>query len=198
MDLAEDKNIPSDDFPSDEQLVNRIRLGDEQAFEALFERYVDRLTAFAFHFIQDRDSSEELVAGVFASIWTQRSSWQISVSVGNYLFTSVRNRALNTVRSLKRAEVWKARFNVHGEVPGTGERIPRPDQKIELEELRIQLNNVMKTLPSRTRAIFMLRWIEQMSFPEIAKIMGGSSSAAQVQCNRALKLLRKSIPEYLK
>ena len=76
-----------------------LQLGNQQLFNKLFSDYYVNLCRFAYTFLKDADTSEEVVQEVFINLWEQREKLSISTSIRSFLYTSVRNRALNHIRS---------------------------------------------------------------------------------------------------
>src|SRR5215216_5650542 len=75
--------------------VERIRAGDEPAFEALFRALAPGLCALVTRYVGARAVAEEIVQDLFLELWTRRSELSIDQSIAAYLFTAARNRALN-------------------------------------------------------------------------------------------------------
>src|SRR5688572_21016541 len=88
--------------PSDQALAAAIRVGSQEAFTELYERYLDQLLRFAHTLAQDASVAEDIVADTFMSVWNKRAQWPPCESVRAYLFTSVRHRALNVLRGGRR------------------------------------------------------------------------------------------------
>ena len=86
---------PPDLSRSSADLVARVRGGEARAFEELFRREYAALCRFADRYVDDGPASEDLVQDLFASIWSNRARLDVRGSLRAYLFTAVRNRALN-------------------------------------------------------------------------------------------------------
>ena len=79
-------------------LVARIRVGDEGAFESLYLAHHNELWRFAYSYVRSRDVAEELVQDVFLAVWGTRATWEVSTRVRAWLYASVRHLALNHLR----------------------------------------------------------------------------------------------------
>lgn len=82
------------------QWVKDIRKGDEKAFEQLFKAYYFKLSRFAWRYVDSKAIAEELVQAVFTDIWEEREQWH-PLKVKSYLFSAVRNRAIDHIRHQK-------------------------------------------------------------------------------------------------
>ena len=171
-------------------LVARVREGDERAFEALFRMHYDGLCGFAIRYVRERALAEELVQDLFAALWARRATWEVRGGAGSvraYLFAAVRNRALN-LRARRAVERdWEAdEADVRALHPA-----PTPaDQALEAAELRARVDAALESLPERCRLVMQLRWREQLSYAEIAEVMGISPKGVENQLARGLKALR--------
>ena len=76
----------------------RVRLGEESAFESLFEAYYASLCDFVQSFLHSAESAEEVVQTVFLRIWEQRATWEPTTGVRAYLFAACRNQALGILK----------------------------------------------------------------------------------------------------
>ncbi len=75
-----------------------IASGDQNAFEQAFRMHYEALCAFAVQYVKDKDVAEDLVQDLFVRVWHDREKINVTTSLKSYLFTSVRNRALNAMK----------------------------------------------------------------------------------------------------
>jgi len=73
----------------EKQTIQKIRQGDIHAFEMLFRKYYENLCQWAYRYLQDKDSSEEVVQDLFYHLWRDRAGLNIRVSVKSYLYLSL-------------------------------------------------------------------------------------------------------------
>src|SRR5215212_4145735 len=78
--------------------VALIGLGDRQAFSEMFHEYAERLADYAYSIVASGEAAEEIVQEVFLSIWQRREQWQVRGTLKQYLYGSVRNRALDVLK----------------------------------------------------------------------------------------------------
>jgi len=179
----------TDHLPLD--LDDRIQRGDPVAFEALFRAYYEPLVRFAVRYAQSIAVAEELVQDVFARVWLDRTEWPAPRNRKAYLFTAVRNRALNAGRRQQLETDW-----VDAEIadadsagnPSEAETVPLAQNPHALAHL----DRAVASLPERCRLVMHLRWREGMSYAEIATVMGISSKGVENQLARGLRALRRA------
>jgi RNA polymerase sigma-70 factor (ECF subfamily) len=172
------------------QLVRRIRAGDTVAFDQLFLAYYQRMWVFAYELIGSRESAEEIVQDVFAGIWTRRAGWEVLHGVPAYLFGAVRNRAYKQRRHGAIVRRFAHRV-IGGEViPAQGTLAPDPVEELTAADLLNRLEAAIERMPVGRRTAMLLRWREQLSYDEIAQIMGTSVKAVSFQLAKAREELR--------
>ncbi|MCL3779391.1 RNA polymerase sigma-70 factor [Prolixibacteraceae bacterium JC049] len=172
-------------------LVNRLKGGDQTAFELLFRFYYPGLVIFASQIILDKAEAEEIVQDFFVRLWEQRNALKEGTSLKSYVFTSVKNRSLNF---LKRSNV---NDKLVGEVKDLVENseVYEPDIFVE-SELQDQIKLAISKLPSRCGEIFVLSRINGLSNDEIAEKLNISKRTVETQISNALKVLRVEFKDY--
>ena len=82
------------------ELLSKIKRGDREAFNKLFEDHFESLCRYAFLLVRDETSAEEIVTEVFYRLWCKRNEIHIRVSVNKYLLKSVYNVSLNYLKHI--------------------------------------------------------------------------------------------------
>jgi RNA polymerase sigma-70 factor, ECF subfamily len=166
---------------------------DNDVFEALFREHYPSLATFALRYLRDRSVAEELVQDLFADLWARRATWTPRAgSERAYLLAAVRNRALN----LRKRQALERDWERDEAVADVRELHPRPvqsDHLLETAELQQQINAALESLPERCRLVMHLRWREQLSYAEVAEVMGISVKGVENQLARGLERLRAKL-----
>ncbi len=169
--------------------TERIRAGDEAAFEAMFRAHYDGLCRYVATYLGSRDAAEDVVQGVFARIWDDRARWVVG-DLQRYLYAAVRRGATSQFRHAavrRRAAPFLA-------LEATGRAtVAAADAEFEAEELRRRLERALATLPPRTRTAFVLSRGEGLSYHQVALRMAISPKTIGVHISRALTVLRKAL-----
>ena len=183
---GEDGTRPSASRVPSHEWTDRIRAGDEAAFEAMFRTYYDGLCRYVATYLGSRDIAEDVVQGVFARIWEDRAHWMVA-DLQHYLYAAVRRRAMSQFR---RAAVRRRAMPL---LALEGAANAPADADFEAEELRQRLERALSALPPRTRAAFVLSRTEGLSYAEVASRMAISPKTIGVHISRALTVLRKAL-----
>jgi len=132
------------------------------------------------------EAAEDAVQETFCRLWERRRTWRVEGSVGGLLFRLARNIAISEHRHLQAEE---RAASIAGETLPTHHDAPeRPDA-----ELRAVLEDAIATLPPRRREVFLLRVVHELSYKEIAAVMGTSPQTVANQLSHALGELRKKL-----
>ncbi|MGQ0539852.1 MAG: RNA polymerase sigma-70 factor [Gemmatimonadaceae bacterium] len=167
--------------------IERIRSGDERAFEALFRALAPGLCALSARYVGSRQVAEELVQELFLDLWTHRAELRVEQALTAYLFAATRNRALNHVKRERRMVRWDVAGNERPDDADPG----APNESELLDALELQ--HAVETLPARCRLIFTLNRQQEMTYSEIAASLGLSIKTVETQMGRALKALRERL-----
>lgn len=174
----------------DNELIALIKQGDEDALEALFERYFNRLCRFAFQFLKSTDLCEEVVSDIFLNVWLKRESINITSSVPSYLYISVRNQSLTYLKKNKQnfEELGSAEIE---------EKISNetPSNLFDYEELVTEVESVLQKLPPKRQLIFRMNRFDGLKYKEIAEILNISVNTVQNQMVEAVKFLERQYPK---
>jgi len=171
----------------DSELLQEIAQGNEESFTGAFDRYYPGLCYYAEKFIHDMDESRSLVQQVFVDVWMKRSKLIIQQSLKAYLFTAVRNNALDYLRH-KLVETKYLR-EVHPEL------LTIDHDLIEEAELNARINLAIDELPEKCREIFTLCRFEELHYSEIAQKLGISIKTVKMQMGIALKKMRSKLTD---
>jgi len=176
----------------EEILIQRLNQGDQTAFELLFRYYYPGLVTYASHIILDSEDAEEIVQDFFVRLWVGRQRLKNSVSIKNYLFTSVKNRSLNFLKKMQISE------NIRKELTYLIENDPLYDHDVFIaSELQKKIRDSFGKLPPRTHEIFTLSRYGGLTNEEIATKLSLSKRTVETQISNALKILREELKDYM-
>jgi len=156
---------------NEDELIERLKKGQEEAYRILVREYQPRLYSLAYGVTLDREESLDILQEVFIKVYTNIKRFEGKSLLFTWLRRITINESLNWKRRAKRRFRWKHQAFETGGIdggpePGTEESGPEAMyQKKELEKL---LNNGLNLLPEDARAIFILRELEGLSYDEIA------------------------------
>jgi RNA polymerase sigma-70 factor, ECF subfamily len=175
---------------SDSEVLNRIKNGDEKAFEMLYRSYFKMLCMFSYRLVKKTEIAEEIVQDVFFHIWEKRKSFEITTSFKSYLYKAVHNNSLKHLRHQKIVVAYENSTIFSGSEFVTGQ------QFLEEGEVFAILHGVIEELPDRTRDIFQLNRFKGMKYQEIADHLQISVKTVEAHMSSVLKILRTKLKDY--
>ena len=168
----------------------RIKNGDEKAFDYLFDTYYKGLSVFANKYVKNVEVAEDIVQELFIKVWNKREQLDVNTSLKSYLFQSVYNSCLNHLKHLKIRDNYKKYISYNN----TNEL--QHDTLVE-EEFKSRIYNSIESLPEKCKIIFKLSRFEGLKYKEIAEKRNISIKTVKGQIGKALKTLRHDLQDYL-
>ena len=178
------------------ELVQRVRRGDEAAFEAMFLAYYEPLCRFVAGYVSAPDVAEEVVQGVFVRIWENRATWLVRNGLKPYLFQAARNGALNQIAHEKVKRSFAERVTRWGSRPGAGQADPGPEATQEGRDFAAAVAGSVAQLPHHYRDVLLLRARHQMTHAEIARVLDLPVKTVETRARRGLQILRRMLPQF--
>ncbi|MEL0653050.1 RNA polymerase sigma-70 factor [Algibacter sp. TI.3.09] len=164
------------------------KLCEESHFNTFYTKHIQAASNFAFYKCGDGDASLDYVQDAFAKIWENCSKIDFS-KAKTYLFTTVNNLFLNTIRHQKVV------LNYAKESPYLDETNLNPEYLMEEDEFKQKLMLVIENLSPEQREVFLLNRIEDKKYREIAELLDISQKTVEKRMSAALKILRSKIED---
>ena len=173
-------------------IVERLKRGDESAFEGVFRELFQPLVHYAMRFLREVEASEEVVQEAFFAVWEKRATLEIHTSLKSYLYRSVHNKCLNLIKHIGIREDYKAWNEQSREAQE--QEVADELGKSELEQ---RIHSAIAELPTERQKIFRMSRFEGLRYQEIADQLNISVKTVENQMGKALKALRGSLADYL-
>ena len=175
----------------DRELLQRIRLGDEEAFASLFRAHYAALVGAAESLLRERSQAEDIVQDVMLELWRRRDALAIDDSFRAYLYRATRNRALNMLRH--------DRVERRSEPLLGGDRTAPATAHAHLveEEIDAAVRRTIAALPAPQREVFELSRVHGLKYAEIAGVLGISVKTVEARMGKALSALREGLEPWM-
>ena len=193
----------SAELDPDAALMLRVKQGDAGAFAELVDKYKQPVMNVAYRMLRDATEAEDLAQNVFVQVYKSAHRYQVSSKFSTWLFTIARNLCLNEIRRRSRH-------------PASSLDAPHPDQddqplhqfedlktssppdSLLQGELAEKIGVVLAELPDNQRLAILLCRQEELSYEEIAKVLGCSVSATKSLIHRGRETLKQKLKPYLR
>lgn len=163
-------------------LLQEIKKKNKKVFKTFFDKNYQDLVIFADGYLFDQDSSEDIVQDVFIYIWENADTLEIESSFKGYVFSMVRNRCYNFLKSIKitdKSEYLDFNINL------VTEHVFDSTSEEEKEIVYHQILKVVETLPDKMRQIVELKFLYNYKYAEIATELDISINTVKTQLKRA-------------
>lgn len=176
---------------SDEELVEKIKKGDIDAYEEIIKKYENKVCGIIYHMIKNQNDVEDLAQEVFIKVYKNLSKFKGDSSLYTWIYKITVNLCLDEVKKRKNIIYLDEKLEVED---GELEReLPSSDKtQVELyeeKELKEKLHKCIGKLTEKQRVMIVLRDIKGFSYEEISEITSVKLGTVKSQINRArLKL----------
>jgi RNA polymerase sigma-70 factor, ECF subfamily len=186
----------------DAALMLCVKQGDAAAFTALVEKYKQPVMNLAWRTLRDETEAEDLAQNVFVQAWKSAERYQATAKFSTWLFTIARNLCLNEIRRRSRhpAESLDQTRDESDEQPlhqVVDKRIAAAPEEMLRDELVHKVDAALADLPENQRLALALCRQEELSYEEIAAVLGCSLSATKSLIHRARETLKMRLKPYL-
>lgn len=174
---------------SDDNLIGLISQGDQDAFGALYERYVNRIYNYIYYRTGNTHDAEDLTARVFYRAMKHIQNYDNrGLPFSAWLYRIAHNLVANWHRdNSRRKEV------PLDDVLYSSHRSDHPEHELVQMEEHERLMSIIRRLPPDRQQLLILKFIDHLSNAEIGQIMGRTEGAVKSLYHRTLLSLRDEI-----
>jgi RNA polymerase sigma-70 factor (family 1) len=167
---------------NEQELLQQVSLGNEEAFRELFTAWHHRLSGYMYRITESRELTQDIVQEVFLKIWMSREALAEVNNFKNYLFVIARNMALNELRKIA------TRLRYENNLT---------DQEITTEEpeeyYQTLIDEAVNQLPGRQREVWLLSRQDRLTYQQVADQLQVSKDTVKTH----LRLASGFINQYL-
>lgn len=176
-------NIKSDD----RDLIDAFLKGDQNAFNLLIRKYQEGIYRVIRKMVLDHDDADDLTQEVFIKIYDSVSDFRGESKFFTYIYRIAVNLSLNFLNKNKRNLIRNVSLN--GNDVSSSDM--KADESIDAENKTRLLEKAIASLPAQQRAVFNLRYYENLSYEDISSIMEKSTGGMKANYFHALKNMQK-------
>lgn len=173
---------------TDSELSERLRKGDLEAFDLIYDMYAGKLHAFGMKYLRSSAEAEELVQSVFLKVWENHRKIDRELSFRSYLFTI----AYNDICKLFRRQSYLQKYVIET-LHENRLSSSATEEGSEYRSVLAEVQRVLGSLPESQRQAFIMSKIEGKPSREIAAALGLSPGTVDNYISGTLKILRSKI-----
>jgi len=171
--------------PSDNSLMDRVRLHEQQAMTAVFDRYAGLVYSVALRVLQDKGQAEDVMQEIFFQLWRNPTSFSSARgSLGAWLLVLARNRAIDHLRQRRPTEPVD-----EVALPASTNLQTEAERSILMQRVR----GIIVDLPREQQDSLNMAFFEGLSHSEIAEKTGQPLGTVKTRIRAALTSLRKRL-----
>jgi RNA polymerase sigma-70 factor (ECF subfamily) len=175
-------------------IIEEIRKGNRKVFQNFFNKNYKQFVSFGNNYLFDHQASEDIVQDLFIYIWENADTIHITSSLNSYMQTSIKNRCLNYLKSLKITDDYKVLdFNISLITEHVFDSTSKEDKEIVYH----QILKVVNTLPEKMQQIVRLKFLHGYKYKEIAEELDISINTVKTQLKRAKSKIIEMITSIL-
>jgi RNA polymerase sigma-70 factor (ECF subfamily) len=187
----------------DAALMLRVKQGDTAAFTELVEKYKQPVMNLVYRTVRDATEAEDVAQNVFVQVYKSAPRYKSTAKFSTWLFTIARNLCLNEIRRRTRhpAESLDAPHPEQEDQPlhqFEDKKTFSPPDSLLHGELAGKIEQAMADLPENQRSAILLCRQEELSYEEIAEVLGCSVSATKSLIHRGRETLKERLKAYLR
>ncbi len=168
---------------TDLELVEEFRQGQVEGFNELVRRYQQKVYWIARRIVGSHEDADDVVQDVFVRVYNGLHSFRSDSGFYTWIYRITVNVALNSVRARK----VKMFFHLDDIVEQPHDEGARPDDHVELHEYQQALERAIERLPAKQKLVFTMRYVDEMPYEEIAKVLHRSVGGLKANYFHALK-----------
>jgi len=186
----------------DAALMLRVKQGDTAAFTELVDKYKQGVLNLAYRMLRDLTEAEDLAQGVFVQVYKSAHRYEVSSKFSTWLFTIARNLCLNEIRRRSRHPA-SSLDTPHPESEDQplhqfeDKKTFSPPDSLLHSELEQKIELALSELPENQRLAILLCRQDELSYEDIARVLGCSLSATKSLIHRGRETLKVRLKAYL-
>jgi RNA polymerase sigma-70 factor (ECF subfamily) len=187
---------------TDKSLIEAHCKGDKTAFSELVRRYGDSILGYLMRMSGNHHQAEDLFQETFKRVHEKAHTFR-GGKFKSWLFTIATNVAIDGLRRRRRMRIVSLNQRLDCSDQDSEELSAvaladdsyEPSQEAAKAEQVEKVREAIESLPARQRATLVLAYYQQLSYPEVAKVMGCSLGTVKTQMYRALRALAQKLPD---
>lgn len=169
-------------------ILELFKTDERKAFQLLYDTYFETLVLFANQVTGDAEAAEDIVQDCFVKFWMNKPFATLPSGLDKYVFQAVKFSSLNYMRGDQRKR------NLHENV--TREMMADEEAPGETETDMLEMvYRMVDLLPEERRNVFLMVFVDGMSYQEVADKLQISKNTVKTQLSRSLKFLRDTLKE---
>jgi RNA polymerase sigma-70 factor (ECF subfamily) len=174
------------------EIIESCRLGDREAFRAVYDVYKDRVYSIALYFFHGEHAvASDVTQQVFLKLMTSIGQFRGDAAFSTWLYRLVVNTCLDVARR-RTSDAAVAARSPQERCTGTSSQ----EETYARAQLATSVRAAISTLPERFRVAVLLRYFDDLSYEEMADALGCSMGTVASRLSRGHKMLAERLKQF--
>jgi len=189
-----------------EELLARLKRGDEQALVDLADEFGTKIYQLAFRYLRNKEDAEEVTQDVLFKVYRKVDAFRGDAALSSWIYRITFNAAMSRLRTAKyqrsqddERNMAGADTDLHGDAPrakDVADWSDLADEQVLRSQLRTRVMRAILALPAIYRAPVMLRDIQGMSTEEASAVLHVKDQTLKSRLHRGRLILRKQLADF--
>ncbi len=175
---------------NDSELIRQFKAGDIKGYNEIVRKYQQQVYRVIRKIVLDHDDTDDITQEVFIKVYSALKEFREESNLFTWLYRIATNYAINHTRKVKVRNTISV--EIVAEPIESGEKAA--GERMDEETRRKILRDAIETLPPQQRAVFNMRYYDELPYDEIAEMLGKSTGGIKANYFHAVK----KIGEYVK
>jgi len=176
---------------NERELIFAAQKGDTGAFKELYEYYSDRIFTLLSYSLNDASQAEDVLQTVFVKVFEALPFFRLESSFLTWIYRVALNECKNRKRRRKLFVPISSETEEYQVDPGLA-----PDHQHAVQQASRLIHDAVMDLKPKYRAVVVLKYLEELSYEEIAAVLGCSQGTVATRLHRALAILEKKLRRF--
>ena len=190
---------------TDEELLDRLRAGDETAIRDVAETYGSKIYQLAFRYLRNKEDAEEVTQDVLYKVYRKVDAFRGDAALSSWIYRITFNASMSRLRTAKYQRAQAEDVQIASIEGDEGTSVARPeiadwsdmaDEHVFRSQLRRRVFKAILALPAIYRAPVLLRDIQGMSTEEASAMLHVKDQTLKSRLHRGRLILRKQLADF--
>jgi RNA polymerase sigma-70 factor (ECF subfamily) len=177
----------------DQELLQQFRQAatKEKAFTAIIKKYQEKLYWHVRRMVVDHDDANDVLQNMFIKVWNALDNFREDSQLYTWLYRIATNESLTFLQQQKR----RSAVSLNDVENGLSNKV-KADTGFDANKLEWKLQLAIQQLPEKQRAVFNLRYYDEMPYEEMSRVLETSEGALKASYHHAVKKIEEFIKNH--
>jgi RNA polymerase sigma-70 factor (ECF subfamily) len=171
---------------TDEEIIEKVRKGDENLYALIIDRYQAKLIRYIYNLIKDKDKTEDVVQETFIKAYINLNVFNVKKKFSSWIYQIAHNENINHIKKHQREVPLLEDFDYQSEED--------LEKNFDQKETSIEVSKCLEKIPLLYKEPLSLYYIEEKSYQEISDILRIPMGTVATRINRAKKIYKELCP----